>query len=58
MKDNSKMDIHMALDITILGIYSLLDNSKMDSLADSVLRNLLLSYLSGILINMVEEGEA
>lgn len=52
------MDTHMALDITTLGIYSLLDNSKMDSLADSVLRNLLLSYLSGILINMVEEGEA
>ncbi len=29
------MGIHMALDTTIPGIYSLLDNSKMDSLMDN-----------------------
>lgn len=36
MKDNSKMDIHMASDTTIQDTYNLLDNSKMDNLVDNV----------------------
>jgi len=36
MKDNSKMDIHMASDTTIQDTYNLLDNSKMDNLVGNV----------------------
>ena len=55
MKDNSKMDIHMASDTTIQDTYNLLDNSKMDNLVDNAQRNQLLSYLSEKSIKMGKE---